>query len=23
DHLGEIQASLDDIGIRRSKGEKP
>ncbi|WP_159972931.1 HAD family phosphatase [Pseudomonas sp. 8Z] len=23
DHLGEIAASLDDIGIRRSKGEKP
>lgn len=23
DHLGEIQASLDDIGLRRSKGEKP
>lgn len=23
DHLGEIEASLDDIGVRRSKGEKP
>lgn len=23
DHLGEIAASLDDIGVRRSKGEKP
>lgn len=23
DHLGEIKASLDDIGMRRSKGEKP
>ena len=23
DHLGEISASLDDIGMRRSKGEKP
>lgn len=23
DHLGEIDASLDDIGVRRSKGEKP
>ena len=23
DHLGEIEASLDDIGLRRSKGEKP
>lgn len=23
DHLGEIEASLDDIGIRRQKGEKP
>ncbi|SFP53208.1 Beta-phosphoglucomutase, HAD superfamily [Ectopseudomonas composti] len=23
DHLGEIDASLEDIGIRRSKGEKP
>ena len=23
DHLGEIKASLEDIGMRRSKGEKP
>lgn len=23
DHLGEIEASLEDIGLRRSKGEKP
>lgn len=23
DHLGEIDASLEDIGLRRSKGEKP
>ncbi|MDR8017473.1 HAD family phosphatase [Ectopseudomonas guguanensis] len=23
DHLGEIEASLDDIGMRRHKGEKP
>ncbi|MDH1683757.1 HAD family phosphatase [Pseudomonas chengduensis] len=23
DHLGEIEASLDDIGVRRSKGDKP
>ncbi|QFT22810.1 Phosphonoacetaldehyde hydrolase [Pseudomonas sp. THAF187a] len=23
DHLGEIAASLDDIGMRRSKGERP
>lgn len=23
DHLGEIEASLDDIGTRRQKGEKP
>jgi len=23
DHLGEIEASLDDIGVRRGKGEKP